>query len=176
MKGLARIILVGALIGIAVLLLQRGAPVGPIAPQPPLVGTVDRIVVEKGARRLTVWKDGKQLRSYPVALGFSPVGDKLRQGDGKTPEGLFRIDRRNDRSRFHLSLGLDYPQPEDRTRARKGGYDPGGDIMLHGQPNAIPVGMRAKGDWTAGCIALTNAQINELWRVTKIGTLVEIRP
>lgn len=176
MKRLARFILVLTLLAIAAILFQRVTPDRPILPPPPLTGTVDRIVVEKAARRLTLWQNGKEIRSYPVALGFSPAGDKQRQGDGKTPEGIFRIDRRNDRSKFHLSLGLDYPQAEDRARAKKGGYDPGGDIMLHGQPNAMPKGMKAKGDWTAGCVALTNAQIEEIWRVTQIGTVVEVRP
>lgn len=176
MKLLARLILVLALMAIAVVLLQRPPAISPPPPLPPLTGKVDRIVVEKSARRLTLWQNGKELRRYPIALGFTPVGDKLRQGDGKTPEGVFRIDRRNDRSKFHLSLGLDYPQAEDRARARAGGYDPGGDIMLHGQPNAMPVGMKAKGDWTAGCIALTNAQIEEIWQVAAVGTVVEVRP
>lgn len=175
MKRLARLLLVLAVVGLAVAILSQRPPV----PRPdlhPLSGAVDRIVIEKAARRLTLIRDGKTLRSYPVALGFAPEGDKVRQGDGKTPEGIFRIDRRNAQSRFHLSLGLDYPQAEDRARARQGGYDPGGDIMIHGQPNAMPAGMKAGGDWTAGCIALTNAQIREIWEVAPIGTLVEVRP
>ncbi len=176
MKRLARLILVLALLALAATLFLRPATVPHGQPEAPLVGMLDRIVVEKAARRLTLWQGGKAVRHYSVALGFAPTGDKLRQGDGRTPEGVFRIDRRNDRSRFHLSLGLDYPQAEDRARAKAGGYDPGGDIMLHGQPNLMPVGMKAKGDWTAGCIALTNDQIEEIWRVTQIGTLVEIRP
>lgn len=177
MKRLARLILVLALIGIGLAIFLRPPVVlPPVLPLPPLIGSIDRIVIEKAARRLTLWQDGKAVRSYPVALGFAPVGDKLRQGDGKTPEGSFRIDRRNDRSRFHLSLGLDYPQANDRARARAGGYDPGGDIMIHGQPNSMPVGMKAKGDWTAGCIALTNAQIEEIWKVAPVGTPVEVRP
>lgn len=176
MKRLARLVLVLALLALAAAVWLRLVSAPPVPPLPPLSGMVDRIVVEKAARRLTLWQDGRAVRSYPVALGFAPVGDKLRQGDGRTPEGVFRIDRRNDRSKFHLSLGLDYPQPEDRSRARKAGYDPGGDIMLHGQPNAMPAGMRARGDWTAGCIALTNAQIEEIWAVTRIGTPVEVRP
>ena len=88
----------------------------------------------------------------------------------------FTIDRRNSESAFHLSIGLDYPQPEDRARAAKAGYSPGGDIFIHGQPNALPDGLKIKGDWTAGCIALTNAEIEEIWAVTPIGTKVEVRP
>ncbi len=145
-------------------------------PPPPLSGTVDRIVIEKAARRMQLVQDGKPVRTYRIALGFTPEGDKIRQGDGKTPEGEFTIDRRNDESAFHLSLGLDYPRPADRARAAKGGYSPGGDIFIHGQPNALPEGFKLKGDWTAGCIALTNAEMREVWAVTPIGTRVEIRP
>ncbi|WP_128515856.1 L,D-transpeptidase family protein [Tabrizicola thermarum] len=145
-------------------------------PPPPLSGTVDRIVIEKAARRMQLFQDGKPVRTYRIALGFTPEGDKIRQGDGKTPEGEFTIDRRNDESAFHLSLGLDYPRPADRARAAKSGYSPGGDIFIHGQPNALPEGFKLKGDWTAGCIALTNAEMREVWAVTPIGTRVEIRP
>ena len=145
-------------------------------PPPPLTGTVDRIVIEKAARRMQLFQDGKPVRTYQIALGFTPSGDKLRQGDGKTPEGEFTIDRRNDESAFHLSLGLDYPRPDDLIRAKAGGYSPGGDIFIHGQPNALPDGLKLKGDWTAGCIALTNAEIREIWAVTPIGTKVEVRP
>lgn len=145
-------------------------------PQPPLTGQIDRIVVEKSARRMQLMQDGRVVRSYSMALGFSPDGDKDRQGDGKTPEGEFRVDRRNDESAFHLSLGLDYPRPEDRARAALAGYSPGGDIFIHGQPNALPEGFKLKGDWTAGCIAVTNREMREIWAVTPIGTTVEIRP
>lgn len=142
----------------------------------PLRGNIDRILIEKGARRLTVYQDGKRVREYRIALGFTPDGDKVRQGDGKTPEGIYKIDRRNDRSKFHLSLGINYPQPEDRARAKKGGYSPGGDIFIHGQPNQIADGYRVKGDWTEGCVAIDNHQIEELFAATPMGTEVEIRP
>lgn len=144
--------------------------------RPALAGPIDRIVVEKAWRRMTLWKDGQPVRTYSVALGFAPGGDKSREGDGRTPEGLFRIDRRNDRSRFHLSLGLDYPQDRHRAAAIAGGFSPGGDIMIHGQPNALPDSIRLAGDWTAGCIAVTNAEMREIWALTEIGTVVEIRP
>ncbi|MFN4193172.1 MAG: murein L,D-transpeptidase family protein [Tabrizicola sp.] len=148
----------------------------PSPPPPPLTGTVDRIVIEKAARRMQLIQDGKAVRTYEIALGFKPDGDKQRQGDGRTPEGEFTVDRRNSESAFHLSVGLDYPRPADRARAAKGGYSPGGDIFIHGQPNALPEGFKLKGDWTAGCIALTNAEMREVWAVTPIGTKVEIRP
>lgn len=148
----------------------------PTPPPPPLTGAVDRIVIEKAARRMQLIQDGKAVRTYRIALGFAPEGDKQRQGDSKTPEGEFTIDRRNAESAFHLSLGLDYPRPADRARAARGGHSPGGDIFIHGQPNALPEGFKLKGDWTAGCIALTNAEMREVWAVTPIGTRVEIRP
>lgn len=151
-------------------------PAPPLPDLPPLTGTIDRIVVEKSARRMTLIQNGHPVRSYTIALGFQPVGGKVRQGDGRTPEGLFRINRRNDASAYHLSLGLDYPQPADRARARNGGYDPGGDIMIHGQPNALPDMAKVAGDWTAGCIAVTNAEMREIWAVTPVSTLVEVRP
>ncbi len=145
-------------------------------PLPPLVGEVDRILVDKSDRTMSLIQDGRVVRTYPVGLGFAPEGDKNRQGDGRTPEGLFRIDRRNDRSRFHLSLGLDYPQPEDIARAVEGGYSPGGDIFIHGQPPGIEGRRRLAGDWTDGCIAITNANMDEVWRVTPLGTEVEVVP
>lgn len=145
-------------------------------PLPPLDGPVDRILVDKSDRRLSLIQDGEVVRAYNVSLGFAPDGDKGREGDGRTPEGVFRIDRRNDASRFHLSLGLDYPHPDDRDRAEAGGYSPGGDIFIHGQPEGIEGRRRLAGDWTAGCIAVANAHIEEIWRVTPIGTEVEIVP
>lgn len=142
----------------------------------PIDGNIDRILIEKADRRMRVYQQGRLVRDYRIALGFQPEGDKSRQGDGKTPEGMFKVDRRNDQSKFHLSIGLDYPQAEDRAAARAGGYDPGGDIFIHGQPNQIEDGFRVKGDWTDGCIALDNHQIAELFAATRIGTEVEIRP
>ena len=148
----------------------------PARPEAPIASPVERILIEKSARRMTVWQRDGGPRSFRIALGFSPDGDKARQGDGRTPEGTFRIDRLNRQSAYHLSLGLDYPQRRHREAARRGGYDPGGDIMIHGQPNQIPDGYKVKGDWTAGCIALTNAEIEEVFAHAAIGTAVEIRP
>lgn len=147
-----------------------------LPPPPPLTGEVERIVIEKAARRMQLYQDGQVVRTYQIALGFAPEGDKTRQGDGKTPEGEFVIDRRNESSAFHLSVGLNYPRPEDVQRAAAGGYDPGGDIFIHGQPNALPEGFKLKGDWTAGCVAVTNTEMREIWAVTPIGTKVEILP
>ena len=126
----------------------------PISPN--LVNQVDRvdyILIEKSERRLTASRKGQQVLQYDVALGFAPIGDKSHEGDGKTPEGLFKVDRRNPNSSFHLSLGIDYPRPEDIANL----------LML-------------PGDWTAGCIALSNSEMVELWRLVDLGTVVEIRP
>lgn len=178
MKRLARLFLwlmLVALLGLAI-----AATMSPREevdlPLPPLSGQIDHIVIEKAARRMQLIQDDRVVRVYRIALGFSPDGDKERQGDGKTPEGTFSIDRRNDQSAYHLSLGLDYPRPEDRAKAAAAGYDPGGDIFIHGQPNALPEGFKLRGDWTAGCIAVTNREMREIWEVTPIGTTVEIRP
>jgi murein L,D-transpeptidase YafK len=146
-------------------------------PMPPEILTaVDRIIIEKAERRITLIQKGNIARTYRIALGSSPVGDKIRQGDGRTPEGVFRINRKNAGSAFHLSLGLDYPQAADVARAKAGGYNPGGDIMIHGQPNALPSDAVIRRDWTAGCIAVSNAEIEEIFAATSVGTVVEVRP
>ena len=175
MKRLAGIF---SAIALLVLIVAGVVLMRPAQPPPllPLSGPVDRIMIEKAARKMTLFQGDRAVRTYRIALGFAPVGDKAREGDGRTPEGRFRIDRRNAQSAYHLSLGLDYPQPEDRARAVKAGYSPGGDIMIHGQPNALPDASVLRGDWTAGCIALSNAEMREVWAVADIGTLVEIVP
>lgn len=145
-------------------------------PETPIASPVRRILVEKSARRMTVWQESGPPRTFRIALGFAPEGDKSREGDGRTPEGTFRIDRLNRQSAYHLSLGIDYPQPRHREAARRLGVSPGGDIMIHGQPNQVSDGYRVKGDWTAGCIAVDNAEIAEIFAHARIGTEVEIRP
>ena len=161
--------------GASVMLWDRFAP----RPAPPPLAfegdRIDHILIEKSDRRLTAFADGQVALQFPVALGFAPSGDKVQEGDGKTPLGEFVIDRRNPNSAFHLSLGLNYPRPQDIARAKADGVDPGGDIFIHGQPNGI-VGISLPGDWTAGCIAISNAQMAQLWSVTPLGTTVEIRP
>mgnify|MGYP006316337187 CR=1 FL=1 len=166
-------ILLGALaIGLLALYQYRLPPAPPL-PLPPLSGQIDHILVEKSARRLTVYRDGAALRTYRIALGFAPTGDKLRQGDGKTPEGTFRIDRRNAASAFHLSLGLDYPQRDDLIRARAGSYAPGGDIFIHGRDGKN----RGRGDdWTAGCIAVKDREIRKIYAMVRTGTEIHIYP
>lgn len=145
-------------------------------PMAPSAEHIDHITVEKSARRLTLYRDGVALRQYPIDLGTHPVGAKQFEGDGKTPEGHFIIDRRNNRSSYHLSLGINYPRAEDTARAAQHGRSAGSDIFFHGVPNYLPAGGRMLRDWTAGCIAMSNDAIRDLWRVTPVGTTVEIRP
>ncbi len=154
---------------------HRYGPRPPAPPMAPEATRIDHILIEKSARRLTGTLDGAVVMQADIALGFSPDGDKRIEGDGKTPVGVFRIDRRNPKSAFHLSLGIDYPQPDDIERARQKDIDPGGDIFIHGQPNGV-VGVTLPGDWTLGCIALSNAERAQLWSLTETGTTVEIRP
>ncbi len=141
-------------------------------------GPVDRILIEKSARRLTLISQGEALKSYRIALGGNPVGPKERQGDNKTPEGIYSIDGRNRDSQYHLSLRISYPNEKDRIRAKELGVSPGGDIMIHGIKNGFSwVGDAHSGvNWTKGCIAVTDEEIEEIARVTPNGTVVEIRP
>ncbi|MET0809332.1 MAG: L,D-transpeptidase family protein [Pseudoxanthomonas sp.] len=131
----------------------------------------DAIAVFKSARRMELLRDGKVMHAYRISLGDAPVGHKRQQGDERTPEGDYRITQRNAQSRFHLSLRVSYPNAADREQARKRGVDPGGDIMIHGSTPAW-----YKGDWTDGCIAVTNAQIEEVWRLVPVGTPIRIAP
>ncbi|CUH86886.1 L,D-transpeptidase catalytic domain [Phaeobacter sp. CECT 5382] len=137
---------------------------------------VDRILIEKSARRLTASRQGETVLEYNIALGFEPRGDKFQEGDGKTPEGLFKVNRRNEQSSYHLSLGLDYPHAEHKTLAAAAGVSPGGDIFIHGQPNTLGGVLILPGDWTAGCIAISDAEMDVLWELVELGTVVEIRP
>jgi murein L,D-transpeptidase YafK len=145
---------------------------------PANVPQADRIVVEKGARTLTLFRDGKVLKSYKVALGRDPVGPKTREGDGKTPEGEYRINGKNEHSQFHLSLRISYPNASDRERARKLSVNPGGDIFIHGLPPqwAWLGAAHRQRDWTLGCIAVTNAEIEEIYARVPVGIPVEIKP
>ena len=132
---------------------------------------VDAIRVYKAARKMDLLRDGKVIRSYRVHLGGAPLGPKRQQGDQRTPEGEYAISYRNAASRFHLSLQVSYPNADDLHQALAQGIDPGGDIMIHG---GTPPG--ASRDWTEGCIAVTNAEIEEIWRLVPVGTPVRIDP
>ena len=142
-------------------------------------GKVDRVVIEKSERRLTLLKGDQPVRTYPVALGGAPKGHKRFEGDQRTPEGVYRIDFRNAQSGFHRALRISYPSEADRVRALEMGEAPGGQIMIHGLKNGQGwLGSRhlGGGDWTDGCIAVTNEEIEEIWSLVDLGTPVEIRP
>jgi len=142
------------------------------------LGIADSLVLEKGEHRLTLFSQGQPLRSYYVALGANPHGPKLRRGDGRTPEGLYHIDSRNPHSQYHLSLHISYPNATDRERAEHAGVSPGGDIMIHGLPDRFAsVGaLHRQQDWTLGCVAVTDAEIEEIWRTVPDGTPILIVP
>jgi murein L,D-transpeptidase YafK len=148
------------------------------APAPPKSFSADSIVVEKSAHRLSLYHDGALVRSYLVALGQQPVGDKVRRGDNRTPEGLFHIEARNPNSRYHRALRISYPDATHRERALALGVSPGGDIMIHGLPaRQAWVGAAHRDfDWTEGCIAVTNAEIEEIWSAVPVGTPIHIKP
>lgn len=142
------------------------------------IGLADSIVVEKKAHRLTLFHLGRPIRSYQIALGGNPVGDKQYAGDRRTPEGVFSIEGRNPYSEYHLSLRISYPDVAHRRRAEALGVDPGGNIMIHGLPNGRgSVGAYHRtADWTNGCVALTDEEIEEIWSAVPIGTPIHIKP
>ncbi|HKY63831.1 MAG TPA: L,D-transpeptidase family protein [bacterium] len=136
----------------------------------------DRILIEKAARKMTLFQGTEALKVYRIALGREPIGPKKEQGDGKTPEGRYTIDGRNPQSAFHLSLRISYPNAADRTQAAERGVKPGGQIMIHGLPNGMPDFGGTLYDWTDGCVAVSNAEIEEIWKLVPNGTAVEILP
>jgi murein L,D-transpeptidase YafK len=168
-------ILIGLAATAAAVVIWADAPAQPL----PMSAQADMLVVEKGQRQLTAYSHGDVLRVYTVSLGTVPVGPKTHQGDGRTPEGRYLIDYHNPLSGFHRALHIAYPSAVDSARARAGGgYDPGGEIMVHGLKNGLGWVGRAHRfvDWTVGCVALTNPEIEELYRIVPDGTPIEIRP
>lgn len=138
----------------------------------------DRLVVDKHTRLLTAYAQGEAVRQYRIALGWAPEGHKQVEGDGKTPEGTYFVDGKNPNSRYYKNLGVSYPNAEDQTAAAALDASPGGDIKIHG----LPAGQEHLADthwmrdWTAGCIAVSNEEIDELYARTPLGTPIEIRP
>jgi len=135
-------------------------------------GQADMVVVFKGSRRLYLYHEGQPFRDYKIGLGWAPEGDKAFEGDGRTPEGSYYINRRNPNSRFHLSLGISYPDPNQIAAARADGRDPGGDIFIHGGQGK----RNQNNDWTAGCIAVSDREIEEIWQLVPDGVLIVIQP
>jgi murein L,D-transpeptidase YafK len=140
--------------------------------------TIDKLLILKKDRKLLLLSNGKEVHSYRVALGGDPIGPKTYRGDNRTPEGLYVIDGRNAGSHYHRSLHISYPNAQDRARAKKLGKDPGGDVFIHGLPKGKGwIGKaQSKYDWTLGCIAVSNEEIDEIWNLVPNGTPVEIRP
>ena len=152
---------------------QRWADPVVAAPVPALA---DFLLVDKSDRILVAYAGGRAIRAYRgIQFGDAPMGHKQFEGDERTPEGRYTIDRRNPQSSYHLSLGISYPNAADREHAARRGRSPGGDIFIHGQPNSLADGYRMAGDWTDGCIALTNAEIADLWALVPNGTPIVIR-
>ena len=139
---------------------------------------VDRVVVYKHDRKLVLLLRGTQVKSYRVALGGNPIGPKTQRGDHRTPEGSYVLDSRNPNSQFYKAFHISYPSSRDIAAARKLGVNPGGDIMLHGLPKEYAWVGKAHTlhDWTDGCIAVTNEEMDELWKLVPVDTPIEIRP
>jgi murein L,D-transpeptidase YafK len=168
------------LLGLAAMLLSTALPLAPVQAQIPHFerGMVDLVVVRKSARSLQLMRAGRVVKSYRIALGREPAGPKRQEGDGRTPEGVYTLDWRNANSAFHRSIHVSYPRAGDDDHALRWGVSAGGLIMLHGLPNGVPaerVG-HPEVDWTDGCIALTNDEIDEIWSLVEDGTTIIIYP
>jgi murein L,D-transpeptidase YafK len=176
---------------LAVLILALTALAGPARAESPLstsalltpsvepaLPMADRVLVQKADRKLQLLRNGEVLRTYKVSLGLRPEGHKESEGDFRTPEGEYRLSRRNPNSEYFLSIQIDYPNDRDLARARKHGVRPGGAIMIHGQPNVPrkPRDYYSNVDWTEGCIAVSNSDMVEIWLMTPPDTPIEIRP
>ena len=152
----------------------------PAAAQLPGVSadSVDLVVIYKSERLLQLKKRGEVVRSYDVALGAQPKGHKLSEGDNRTPEGVYTLDWRNANSQFHRSMHISYPGEGDFAKARRRGVSPGGLIMIHGMPNGRRAGEmnHPVNDWTNGCIAVTNDEMDEIWSMVEDGTTIIIFP
>ena len=180
--------LVAALVLFAACAPQPPAKAPPAPPAPPApvaapeeeplrlahadIGSVDSILVDKGARRLYLMRAGAVLAWAPISLGREPAGTKLRQGDLRTPEGDYVLDWRNPVSRFYRSIHISYPNAADLERAAAGGVNPGGAIFIHGTPDPVLLGR----DWTTGCIAVSNSDMDLIWQLVPDGTPITIRP
>ncbi len=138
----------------------------------------DKVLIEKKSRRLTLYSKGQPIKVYKVSLGRNSEGPKERQGDNKTPEGIYTIDSRNYKSAYHLALHISYPNEKDKQAAKKLGVSPGGNIMIHGIKNGFGWlgSLHTWRDWTQGCIAVTDEEIEEIDKLVPNGTAVEIKP
>jgi murein L,D-transpeptidase YafK len=146
-------------------------------PTSPRIVFADYILVEKAARQLTLFANDRVVKTYRIALGGNPIGHKLEEGDQRTPEGIYTIDWRNPESDYHLSLHVSYPEERDCISAAQRGVPAGYDIMIHGLPNGTDPAQtfHPATDWTSGCIAVTDAEMDEIWALVPDGTTIEIR-
>jgi len=142
------------------------------------IGKIDLVVVDKSTSSMALMRNGQILRKYRIAMGDSPVGHKVTEGDQRTPEGRYLLDYKKSNSSYYRAIHISYPNEEDSLRATALGISPGGQIMIHGQnPNSsLPPEDAQQYNWTDGCIAITNAQMDELWRAIDEGTPIEIWP
>jgi murein L,D-transpeptidase YafK len=156
----------------------RADSMGSLAGPAGMLQPVDRVVVHKARRLMELYRDGSLVASYKVSLGLVPTGQKQREGDYRTPEGSYRLTRRNAQSDFFLAVQVSYPEPADIAIARRNGWAPGGAIMVHGLPNLLKYSRDRylSNDWTDGCIALSNEDMLDFWLLTGQGTPIEIRP
>ncbi|MEC6742153.1 L,D-transpeptidase family protein [Pseudomonas qingdaonensis] len=154
--------------------------VTPSTPAPPPSGAplIDKVLVIKSERRLQLMSGDTSMKSYRISLGKQPTGAKLREGDKRTPEGLYWLDWRKVSDRYNLAIHVSYPNVSDSARARREGVKPGSMIMIHGTPDSAdyPEALFHTLDWTEGCIAMTNRDMREVWNLVSDGTLIEIRP
>jgi murein L,D-transpeptidase YafK len=174
MKRLPILIAILFILSIGALLLYANWPGIPLPPN----ASADRIIIIKSQRKLVLLSQNKVLKEYCISLGANPIGAKRQEGDKRTPEGLYTIDYRNPKSSFHLSLHVSYPNSIDIALARRDNISPGSLIMIHGIRNGMGyIGrLHRLSDWTLGCIAVTNPEIEEIWQAVKDGTPVEILP
>ena len=137
---------------------------------------IDKIFVDKSARTLHLLSDNTVIKSYHIALGGNPVGHKQQQGDQRTPVGSYTLDYKNEKSKFYRSIHVSYPNAADKARAKSRGVSPGGDIMIHGQKNGFGhlAAINQQRDWTDGCIAVTDNEMDEIMAAVEIGTPIEI--
>ena len=168
----------GALALVLSLLIFAVAGGAPSGVEARTIEMADRVVVRKAERRLMLMRGDNVLRTFDVALGLAPTGHKQREGDFRTPEGNYRLSGRNANSDFFLAIQVNYPGPDDLRRASAQGVPPGGLIMIHGQPNRLskPVKYYQTKDWTNGCIAVSNADMVDIWLMTPDNTPIEILP
>jgi len=180
LKNLAVILAVALRVGAAHADSVPEAQLAMLTPPPTMesLPIVDRVVVHKGERRLSLMHGGNVVRSYHVALGLNPEGQKERSGDFRTPEGTYRLEKRNPRSDFFLSIKVSYPNEADLKRARARHWDTGGSIMIHGLPNLLKHEPEyyENHDWTDGCIAVSNADMTEIWMLTPDEAPIDILP